>query len=194
MKNILFKLSELPKRKRHIFYIAVTLIIAVFFDRVILQTARNRIKKLNNGIFIQEKKLQKYLHILLQEDLVTSEYQKYTEGISQDRSEEEEKLKLLSEIEKIARNASLLLKDIKPGVTKKIGLYRKYTVEIEVESKINYLVDFIYQLEKTSRLLRIEGFKLRPKEKKSAILKVQMTITEALIEKGGKVEKERLLP
>ena len=191
MKHIFFKLSELPKKKRHILYIAVALIIAVFFDRVILQTAKNRIKKLNNGIFIQEMKLQKYLHTLSQEDLVTSEYQKYTEGISQDHSEEEEKLKLLSEIEKIARNASLLLKDIKPGVTKKIGLYRKYTIEIEVESEINYLVDFIYQLEKTSRLLRIEDFRLQPKEKKSTILKVQMTITEALIEKGTEAEKER---
>jgi len=103
-------------------------------------------------------------------------------------------LKLLSEIEKIARNASLLLKNIKPGVTKKIGLYKKYTIEIEVESEINYLVDFIYQLEKTSRLLRIEDFRLQPKEKKSTILKVQMTITEALIEKGTEAEKERLLP
>lgn len=191
MKHIFFKLSELSKKKRHILYIAVTLIIAVFFDRVILQTAKNRIKKLNNGIFIQEKKLQKYLHTLSQEDLVTSEYQKYTEGISQVHSEEEEKLKLLSEIEKIARNASLLLKNIKPGVTKKIGFYRKYTVEIEVESEINYLVDFIYQLEKTSRLLRIEDFRLQPKEKKSTILKVRMTITEALIEKGTEAEKER---
>lgn len=194
MKHIFSKLSELPKRKRYILYIVAALIIAVFFDRVIVQTARNRIKKLNNGIFIQEKKLQKYLHIVSQEDLVTGEYRKYTEGISRNHSEEEEKLKLLSEIEKIARGASLLLKDIKPGVTKKIGLYKKYTIEIEVESTINYLADFIYQLEKTSRLLRIEGFQLRPKEKKSAILKAQMTITEVVIEKGEKAKTEHLLP
>ena len=194
MKRIFFKLSELPKRKRYILYIAVTFIIAVFFDRVILQTARNRIRKLNNGILIQEKKLQKYLHILSQEGLVTGEYQKYTEGISQNYSDEEEKLKLLSAIEKMARNASVLLKDIKPGATKKIGHYKKYTIEIEVESEINYLADFIYQLEKTSRLLRIEGFQLQPKKKKSAILKARMTITEVLIEKGEKAEKARLLP
>jgi len=203
MKHIFLKLSKLPKGKRYIFYIVITLITAVFFDRVILQTARNRIKKLNNEIFIQERKLQKYLHILSKEDLVTGEYKKYTEGISQDHSEEEEKLELLSEIEKIARNASLLLKDIKPGVTKKIGLYKEYTIEIEVESEISYLVDFIYQLERTSRLLRIDGFQLRPKEKKSVILKAQMTITEVVIEKGKKGEEgeggveektERLLP
>jgi len=194
MKHIFFKLSGLPKKKRYIFYIAITIVIAVFFDRVILQTAKNRIKKLNNGILVQEKKLQKYLHILSQEGLVTGEYQKYTEGISQNHSDEEEKLKLLSEIEKIARSASVLLKDIKPGEIKKTGLYKKYTIKIEAESTINYLVDFIYQLEKTSRLLRIKDFQLRPKEEKSAILKAQMTITEVLIEKGEKAEKERLLP
>jgi len=192
MKHIFFKLSGLPKKKRYIFYIAITIVIAVFFDRVILQTAKNRIRKLNNGILIQEKKLQKYLHILSQEDLVAGEYQKYTEGISQNYSDEEEKIKLLSLIEKMARNASVLLKDINPGATKKIGRYKKYTIEIEVESEINYLTDFIYQLEKTSRLLRIKDFQLQPKEKKSAILKVKMTITEVLIEKGEKAEKKRL--
>ncbi len=194
MKHILFKLSELPKKKRYIVYIAAGLIAALFFDKVIFQTARGRIKKVNNGIFIQEKKLQRYLHALSQEDLVTSEYQKYTEGISQGHSEEEEKLKLLSEVEKLARTASVFLKDIKPGLTEEIGLYKKYTVEIEVESEINFLIDFIYQLEKTSRLLRIEKFQLQPKEAKSAILKVRMTITQALIKGDKEVKKERMLP
>jgi len=194
MKNILFKISELPKRQRRIVYIAAGLIAAFLFDKVILQTARSRIKNVNNGIFIQEKRLQKYLQILSKEDLVTSEYQKYTEGVSQGNSEEEEKLKLLSEVEKIARNASVVLKDIKPGPTKAIGLYKKYTIEIEVESEMNYLIDFIYQLEKTSRLLRIEKFQLRPKEAKSKTLKTQMTITQALIEGGKEAKKERMLP
>jgi|GEM_PF-396551 len=194
MKHILFKLSELPKKKRYIVYIAAGLIAALFFDKVIFQTARGRIKKVNNGIFIQEKKLQRYLHALSQEDLVTSEYQKYTEGISQGHSEEEEKLKLLSEVEKLARTASVFLKDIKPGLIEEIGLYKKYTVEIEVESEINFLIDFIYQLEKTSRLLRIEKFQLQPKEAKSAILKVRMTITQALIKGDKEVKKERMLP
>ena len=154
MKHIFSKLSALPKRERYMAYIAAAFITAVFFDRVILQTAKDKIRKLNTGIFIQEKKLQKYLHILSEEDLITSEYQKYTEGLNQNHSEEEEKLKLLSEIEKLARNASVLLKDIKPGLTKEIGPYKKYTIEIEVESEINHLADFLYQLEKTSSLLR----------------------------------------
>lgn len=98
-------------------------------------------------------------------------------------------MKLLSEIERVARNASLSLKDIKPGLTKKMGPYKEYTIEIEVESEINYLADFIYQLEKTPRLLRVESFQLRPKTKKSSFLKAQMTVTQVLVENDAKGEE-----
>jgi Tfp pilus assembly protein PilO len=190
MKPNLFKLSGLPQRRKYVLYVAVTLVIAVFFDRFILQPTRDKIDKINSGIFIQEKKLRNYLKVISRKDSITGEYRKYTEGIIQDNSEEEEKLKLLSEIEKIARSSSVLLKDIKPGPVKKSGLYRRYAISIEAEATINYLTDFIYQLEKTPRLLRVEDFQLSPKEKNSATLRARMTISEALIEKDGEPKEE----
>ncbi len=173
--------SRLSKREKYIVYISITIIVAVFFDRAVLHPLANRIKKLNREILLQEKRLERSLYILSQENLVVSEHKKYTQHVKQSRSDEEEKSELLSEIEKLARKSSVFLRDIKLDLTEKIGPYKQYTVAIEIESKIDYLVDFIYQVENSPRLLRVKNFYLTPKKKKSSVLKAQVTITELLI-------------
>ena len=183
MKHVFSRIPQLPRRKRYLLYIAIAVLGVVFFERIVLQAAMGRIKKLNNEIFIQEKKMQKALYILSQEESIIKEHAKCIEGVGQKHSGEEEKAKLLYEIERLARSASISLKNIKPGLTKKIGPYEKYTAEIEVESTMNYLTDFIYRLERSPRLLRVEDFQLRPKEKRSSIIKGRLTITEVLIGK-----------
>lgn len=183
MKHIFSLIPQLPKRKRYLLYAAIAVLGVVFFERMVLRTAMGGIKKINNEVFIQEKKTRKALEILLQEEPIIKEYAKCIEGVGQKYSGEEEKAKLLYEIERLARSASISLKNIKPGLTKKIGPYEKYTAEIDVESTMNYLVDFIYRLERSPRLLRIEDFQLRPKEKESSTIRGRLTITEILIRK-----------
>ncbi len=172
---------RLSKREKYVFYILIAVLIAVFFDRVILRQVMDRLSKLNSEILIQEKKLQKSLYILSQENSITKEHEKYTKHVQQTRSDEEERAGLLSEIEKLARKSSVFLADIKPSLTEKTEPYKKYTVELKIESEIGYIIDFIYQLEKSPRLFRVKDFHLTPKEKKSATLKGRMTITEILI-------------
>ncbi len=117
----------------------------------------------------------------MREEFIASEHKKYTQHIKQVTSDGEEKSRLLAEIEKTARKASVLLKDVKLDLMEGDGPYKKYTVEIETESKIAYLVDFIYLLEKSPQLLRVGSFYLTPIKDKSQILRAQMTITETLI-------------
>ncbi len=174
-------LTKLSKRERYILYITLVVVISVLFDKVVLSPIMERLNKLNREIFIQEKKLEKSIRILTQEELITSEYKKYTQFLRQSHSDEEEIAQLLSEIEKLAGKTSIFLADIKPGKVEKVGRYKKYTVKIEIESEIGHLANFIYQLEESPRLLRVRDFYLTPKKKESPILKARMTITEILI-------------
>lgn len=183
MKNIFSQIFKLPKKKRYMLYIAIVILAAVFFDRIVLQAIMGRMRRLNNAILVQERKTQKTLGILSMEDLIVEEYAKCIKGVGRKHSEEEEKSKLLSEIERLARSSLVSLKNIKPGEIKKIGPYEEYTIKIEVEAKMDYLVDFIYKLERSPCLLRIESFQLRTKSVKSPVLRGQMTITEILIGK-----------
>ena len=178
MKNIFSKLS---KRERYILYVSTVVIVAVFFDKIVINPLIKKIEKLNKDIFIHEKRLQKFLYLLSQEERIIKEHKSHTKDLKQVSSDGEEKSRLLSEIEQTARKSSVFLKDVKLGSTEKSGPYTKYTVEIVAESKIAYLVDFLYQLEASARVLKVRGFYLAPVKEQSQMLKAQMTITETLI-------------
>ncbi len=175
-------LSKLSKRERYVAYIAAIVLVFFFFSRVMLRPIINKSNALNQEIAIQEKRLEKYLNILFQEDAINNNYKKYVDNLKQTHSDEEEIAELLSEIEKIAKKTAVFLSDIKPLSVKKVDFYKEYVVELEVESEIASLIDFTYQLEKSPRLLKVEKFHLAPKkEKEKDFLKVQMSISEILI-------------
>lgn len=178
MRSILTKIS---KREKIILYFTAAAVIALLFDRVVLSQVMNKINTVNREIRVQEKKLQNALYTLSQEPLIANEHKEYTPEVRQKYSDEEEKSQLNSEIVSLAKKAGVFLTDIQTRSIEKKQLYSKYTVEIEVESKISFLADFIYQVEKSPHLLRVEKFYLTPREKKEEVLKAEMTITGILL-------------
>jgi Tfp pilus assembly protein PilO len=120
------------------------------------------------------------MYILSQEAAISSEYKKFAQSIKQEQSDEEATASLLSGIEKMAGSVSVFILDMKPNSVEKSEFYKKYSVKIEAEAKISNLTDFIYQLENSPKLLRVSDFRLTP-QKKETVLKVNMTVTEVLI-------------
>ncbi len=173
-------LSRLSKKEKRLFYITVAIVGCVFFDRIVFKPVLNKLESFNGKIVLEEKKLEKSMHILSQESSITSEYKKFAEGIKQDKSDEETLASLLSSIEKMAGSVSVFILDMKPNPVEKAESYKKFSAKIEAEAKISNLADFVYQLENSPRLLRISDFRLTP-QKKEAVLKINMTVTEVLI-------------
>ena len=174
-------LSRLSKKERRLFYIAVAIVAVVFLDRAVFKPVMNKLESFNGRICVEEKKLEKSMQILAQEANITSEYKKFAQSIKQDLSDEETTASLLSSLEKMANSVSVFILDMKPVPVEKAEFYKKYAVKIECEAKVSNLADFIYQLENSPRLLRIADFRLTPQQKKESILKIEMTVTEVLI-------------
>jgi Tfp pilus assembly protein PilO len=173
-------LSRLSKKEKRLFYITVAIVSIVFLDRVVFKPVINKLESFNGKISVEEKKLEKSMLILAQEQAITSEYKKFAENIKQEQSDEEAIAILLSYLEKMANSVSVFILDMKPAPVEKSEFYKKYAVKIEAEAKISNLTDFIYQLENSPKLLRVSDFRLTP-QKKETVLKINMTVTEVLI-------------
>jgi len=173
-------LSRLSKKEKRLFYITVAVVSIVFLDRVVFKPVINKLESFNGKISVEEKKLEKSMLILAQEQAITSEYKKFAENIKQEQSDEEAIAILLSYLEKMANSVSVFILDMKPAPVEKSEFYKKYAVKIEAEAKISNLTDFIYQLENSPKLLRVSDFRLTP-QKKETVLKINMTVTEVLI-------------
>ncbi|MFA6358163.1 MAG: type 4a pilus biogenesis protein PilO [Candidatus Omnitrophota bacterium] len=173
-------LTRLSNKEKRLFYITVAIIALVFFDRVVFRPVMNKLESFNGKINLEEKKLEKSMLILQEEAVIASEYKKIAQNIKQEQSDEETTATLLSNLEKMANSVSVFISDMKPNLVEKFDFYKKYSVKIEAEAKISNLADFIYQLENSPKLFRISDFRLTS-QKKEAILKVNMTVTQVLI-------------
>ena len=172
--------SRLSNKEKRLFYITVTVVACVFLVNLVFKPVMDKLESFNGKISYEEKKLEKSMHILAQESSISSEYKKFAQSIKQEQSDEEAIAILLSGIEKMANSVSVFILDMKPNVVEKSEFYKKYSVKIEAEAKISNLADFIYQLENSPKLLRVSDFRLTP-QKKETVLKINMTVTEVLI-------------
>ena len=173
--------SGLSKRERIISYIVIVIVIGFILNKVLLRPVIGKLETLNKEILIEERRLENSLSLLLKEDSIIKQYEEITGSVAQIKSDDEEATELLSEIEKLAKTCFVFISDIKSLPVEDIEPYKKYTVSIEAESEIPYLVDFLYQLEKLPRMLRVKNFYFTSKEKGSGILKSQIAITQVLI-------------
>ena len=62
-----------------------------------------------------------------------------------------------------------------------MGLYTKYKIDVEAETEMSYLMDFIYQLEKSPQLVKVDKISLSPQKKNSPVLKAFLVISKSLI-------------
>ncbi len=173
--------SKLSQREKYVVYISVIVISSLFIDKVMISPAMRILDNLNKEISTYEKKLERSMFIWNEKDSIRDKYEKIIQGLKKVASDEEEIASLSSEIEKLGRKTSVLIKNIKPLPMEEKGLYIEYKVTIEAESEMSLLMDFIYQLEKSHQLIKVNRFSLIPKKKKSKTLKISLLITKILM-------------
>jgi Tfp pilus assembly protein PilO len=169
-------LSRLGKREKYIVYATVLIVGAFLFDKLVLSSFLEKLNSMSAAINQKERELGNALQLIAQKEIIESEYEKYTKDIKQKLSNEKETAQLLSEIEKIAKETEVSLTRMKPSQVKEEEFYKEYIVQVEAEAVISNLIDFIYKLERTSKLIRVREFRLVPKQKNSVILKMDMVI------------------
>lgn len=169
-------LPKLGKRERYITYVTILIIGAFVFDRLVLSSLLGKINSLNTNIRTKERELINDLQLVAQKELINSKYEEYTKDIKQTLSNEKETAQLLSEIEKIAKDTDVSLTRMKPSQVKEKEFYKEYIIQVEAEAVISNLVDFLYKIERTSKLIRTGEFRLVPKQKNSTVLKMDMLI------------------
>lgn len=172
--------NKLSQKEKIGLSIAFVFLAVAFLDRLLISPIRTRFRALNQQIKISEKQLGSDIRNLNQKRVISEEYEKYYSYIHRSGSDEEEVAKILGEIESLARKSSVYLVDMKPRKPQETDLYKQYTVEIEAEGYMESLINFIYQLNTSSQLLRIETLRMSLTKSDTKTLTASMLITRVL--------------
>jgi Tfp pilus assembly protein PilO len=141
----------------------------------------SKIKSLDDEIREKEIGIQKNFRISMQKDRILSETAKYTPFLNSLKYAEEDMTSILKEIEKLANKSSVYLIDLKPAGIKESTTSKKYLVSLECETQMEQLTDFMYNIENSNRLLRIEKYQISPKSKESSIARCSITISKIVM-------------
>ena len=171
-------LNKLSKKEKAGLLIAAAFVFFSILDRAVIAPINNSIREVSHKIEANEKRLKEQLRYLNQKDTISREYQGYASAVEKKLSEEEETAKILSEIEDLSKKSSVYLIDIKPRPSRQTDFYKEYMVEIEVESGMESLMNFLHQLNASPQLLRAERLRISLKEKDSSTVKASLLITK----------------
>lgn len=172
--------SIFPKGRDAWIIIAGIAVVVLLLAGIALGPVRNKFRNLKDDIAIQEKKLARNLRILAPaaKNAVEGEYRRYGMRIQKKGSSDEENSQMLAELDRLAGQNKLTLLATKPQKAKIDRDFETYIVEIEVEAEMPAIMGFVYGIETSSQLLRIDRLAIDSKDSGSAIVKGVLLISK----------------
>lgn len=175
-------LMKLNEREKKIFYVVLALLVALVGYHGIWTPMTHKFSELDDEIFATQMRLRKAKTLIRQKKDVEDASKKYVNLEKMDAGTDEEEIaRLLNFIEQTARKDNASLSDVKPQPGKSDRVTKEYTVDLNAEGELSALIEFIYELEHSEQLLRIEKVDMAPKEEKSAILRATLTVTRIVV-------------
>ena len=174
-------LTHLSKRERLVLNVTVFFISMTLLDRLIINPISSKMRSLTQEIEGEKTVIKKNLRLVAQKEKIRQESEKYDSYVSSSQSEEEEITSILKEIENLANKSSVYLIDMKPGGLKESAPARKYLINLNLESQMEQLTEFMYNIESSKSLFIIEKYQIGPKSKESSVAKCSMTISKIVI-------------
>ncbi len=175
-------LNNITGREKILAIITIGAVFAALVYNFLIEPLVGRWNTLEKEILDKESLFRKHSRIIRKKEIIEklhSEYNTYFE--TEELTPEEESAVVLSSIEKLARNAGVRLTNIKPLTVKDFENYKKYTFRVATESQIGQLSRFIYDLQSSNQLLKIERMVLRAKERAPNTIKAILHITKVAV-------------
>jgi hypothetical protein len=172
-------LANLSSRERNIFYLTLTIIFFVLSYKIIFEPWSEKWSQLNSQILTKQIELKKRIQYLRQEGKIKQIYGKYVEYAGISGSPEEEMATLLTEVERKASAAEIHIVNINPKPAKELDVCKKYILEMNCEATMESYIKFIYNLQKSAQLIRVEKIKLTTAHSKDRpLLKARIVISK----------------
>ncbi|MBL7070058.1 MAG: hypothetical protein ISS27_01125 [Candidatus Omnitrophica bacterium] len=171
----------LTKRERFFVYITASAVIFTISYNTVIEPLVDKDRDLNIEISSKEIKLKKYKELLGQGDQLQKIYKKYLFSEGNPADIQDTFLGALRELEKLAGASGVVILDIRPDQRRKgKGELSESTIELKSEGTLKNYLTFIYKIENTPSLLKINKLQLGSKTN-SELLEGRFTIGQILI-------------
>jgi len=178
IKSLYSLLNSLSKRERKILYITLFVLLILFIDRLFISPIMGRIDTLNKEISQKQTEINRYLLILAQKEKIKQMTNKLNIFLESLKASPDEFTVLLKEIERLANKSAVYLVDMKPAGIREQSAFKKYIINLSCEAQMQQLIEFMYNIESSHKLLTIEKYEITPKSKETGVAVCTLTIAK----------------
>lgn len=173
MNSLLGKLSQ---RDRRALFAGITVLGVAMLIFLWLLPSLERIRRLDRAIAVEAKRLEQVRELY---KAVSELSDRETRLQDQIKRRSTESFSVASVVESIARDAGVMeqVQYLKPEQGKLSEQFREALVSLKIgEITPTQLVDFLYRLESSERILRVRNLQLRPNPKEAGKLDATLTV------------------
>jgi len=177
------QLSVLLQDRAALIHAGLVLAAVVVAAVIALGPVRGIFRNTDEAIVVQEQKMARNARILSSKskDVVVRDYRQYGDSLRKKGSTSEESSAMVAEVEMLATQAKIALSATKPRDPHPDRDYEQYAVELEFEAPMAQAVTFLYAVENSPQMLRIDRMVLDAKGAKSAgMLKASVTVSRVV--------------
>lgn len=132
---------------------------------------------LNARLSLTKDKLVSMEEALHRREQVEALCKKFEQRILATGTDAEELGFLLKELESITRTRKVRVKSIRPLPSQWVGNYRKFLVSLEVEGRVHNMLELLYSIDTSPKILSVESLKIQALRTGSNLLSANILIS-----------------
>jgi Tfp pilus assembly protein PilO len=121
---------------------------------------------------------------LRQQEQVEAQCRQFEQRILARGTDAEESGLLLKELETLTRAASVKVKSIRSMPSQRIGDYRKFVVSLEIETRVNGMLELLYAIDSSAKILTVESLTLQALRSGPNLLGASMVVSRTTSGEG----------
>lgn len=170
-------MRQLSKKEKILCGAVIFLLFGFIFTELVIAPLREKLSAVEREIDGAKLLIRKYSGLEGQKDFLLKEYRSIERYLSLKGSDDEKMTAVLSKVESEAAKAGLRIIDMKPDTSFKAkSVTAIYRIQLNAEGDITKIFNFIYSLENTDILFKVDKMNLSVKDETTGALKLEAGI------------------
>jgi Tfp pilus assembly protein PilO len=173
-------INQLSRREKTLFFLTLSAVGLSLIFKFVIDPLIKRSEKLTQELKAKQIQLRRAESLSKQEG-VQKQYEAFISAIKSSAKSEAEMSRLLSEIEKLAKDAGVNIVNILPQEVEDKKFYKKFSAELKIEGTNQQILKYIFSLESSPLLLRIDKLNLSSRASRQGLLNSSLTLYRIVI-------------
>ncbi len=175
-------IAGLNDKQKKLFVAAVVVVIAAFFDRLLIGPTMSRLSSIEDDISKEQETIKQDLHYLQYKNRILRESHELSPYLTKKMLTDNEMIaSFLNQIQTMATQMKINLAKINPSPGEQEADYWKYQADLECSGQLGDLISFMHTINSGKDLMKVDKFAFSGKKGDTDEVKATMTIEKIIV-------------